>query len=200
MSRNLLNKRLKSMSLFKSSREKRLWLYVGLVLMAIFSTLVFGYPLLEIFGNQNIQAAIFMLGMLLIGLTIVLSGLKTQRDKMEIVVWLGFVAVYLLLFLRMGLAERSHMIEYSVLAIFMHKAFIERLGQERKKLFIGVLAFIVTFMVGILDECIQIFLPDRVFDPIDILFNGLVALLAIGGSIILQWIRNKYRKKYQRNK
>jgi hypothetical protein len=43
----------------------------------------------------------------------------------------------------------------------------------------------------VLDECIQIFLPDRVFDTDDILFNGFAGLMAIGSSLVLQWIRKK---------
>ncbi len=177
------------MDLFKSPREKRFWIYALFVLIAIFSTLVFGRPLLRILGNQNIQAVIFMLGMFLVGITILVHGLKIRPGKTELTIWLGLVAVYLMFFLRLGLPERSHLIEYSVLAIFVHKALIERTSQENQALKPALCAFIVTFIIGVLDECIQILIPDRVFDTDDILFNGLVVLMAIGTSMILTWIR-----------
>ena len=44
-------------------------------------------------------------------------------------------------------------------------------------------------------EMIQIFLPKRVFDLNDIIFNCLVALLAIGLSISLQTLKRKLEKK-----
>ncbi len=182
------------MTLFTSSREKRLWLYTLFVLVAIISTLVFGHPLVGILGNQDIQAAIVMLGMMLIGATILVHGLKTRPRKTETAIWLGLTAVYLLFFLRLGLPERSHIMEYSVLAIFIHRALIERVSQGNQVLKPALLAFVATLIIGVLDECIQIFLPSRVFDPLDILFNGLAGLLAIGSSVALQWVRKKISK------
>lgn len=177
------------MALFKSPREKRLWIYALIVLVTIFSTLVFSRPLLEILGNQNIQAAIFILGMTLVGATILVYGLSVKPSKIEFTIWLGFIAVYLVFFLRLGLPERSHLIEYSVLAIFVHKAITERINKENHALKIALYAFMVTFAVGVLDECIQIFIPNRVFDTNDILFNGFAVLMAIGANMILPQIR-----------
>jgi len=182
------------MPLFKSSREKRLWLYTFMVLVAIISSLVFGQPLVEVLGNQDIQAAIFLLGMILIGASIIVHGIKTRPSKTEITIWLGFAAVYLMVFLRLGLTERSHLIEYSVLAIFIHMALIERVSQGNQALMPALLAFIFTLIIGVLDECIQIFLPNRVFDPLDILFNGFAGLTAIGSSMALKWIRKQLSK------
>ena len=182
------------MPLFTSSREKRLWLYAGLVLVVIISTLVFGRPLLGILGNQDIQAVIFLLGMVLVGATIIVHGLKTRPSKTEIVIWIGLAAVFLMFFLRLGLPERSHLMEYSVLAIFVHRALIERASQGNQVLKPAILAFSATLIIGVLDECIQIFLPSRVFDPNDILFNSFAAFMAIGLSLGLQWARKKISK------
>jgi len=52
----------------------------------------------------------------------------------------------------------------------------------------------LTVFTGTCDEWIQIFLPDRVFDPEDILFNALSALMAIGVSLALQWTRKRFSK------
>jgi hypothetical protein len=182
------------MPLFTSSREKRLWLYALIVFVAILSTLALGRPLQEMLIDQNIQGIVFMLGMILTGVTIIIHGLKTQTSKTEIIIWLGLAAVYLLFFLRLGLPERSHLIEYSVLAIFIHMALIERVSQGDQALMPALLAFAATLIIGILDECIQIFLPDRVFDPNDMLFNGLAGLMAIGSRMVLQWVRKKKSK------
>ena len=182
------------MSIFTSSREKRLWLYALIVLVAILSTLVLGRPLQEMLKDQNIQFVFFLLGMILTGTTILLHGLKVRPGNTEMAIWFGLAAVYIVFIFRLGAPERSHLMEYSVLAIFIHKALIERLSQGNQILMPALIAFIVTFIIGVLDESIQIFLPSRVFNPDDIWFNGFAALMAIGSSILLQWIRKKTRK------
>lgn len=181
------------MPLFTSRREKRLWLWALLVLLAIFSTLFVGRPLAELFGNQDVQAVIFLLGMLLVAAAILIHALKSKPDKFELAVWVGITAVYIMFILRLGLAERSHLIEYSVLAILIHKALKERLNSEAI-MKPALLALIITFLLGVFDECLQLFIPDRHFDPTDIVFNGIAISMAIGSSALISWIR-KIRKK-----
>jgi VanZ family protein len=43
----------------------------------------------------------------------------------------------------------------------------------------------------VLDEFIQAFLPSRVFDPADILFNVLAAVMAAAASVALRWARRR---------
>ena len=81
-----------------------------------------------------------------------------------------------------------------MLAIFIHKALLERRNQRDQILIPAPLALVVTFLIGVLDECIQIILPNRVFDPVDILFNGMAATMAIGSSVSFTWVR-KLRAK-----
>lgn len=181
------------MSIFTSSRERYLWRWVAAVLVAILVTLFFGRPLTDLFTNQNIQAIIFMLGMLLVGTAILVHALRTKPGKTEIAIFIGIIAVYLMLFLRLGLPERSHLIEYSVLAVFIHMALSERAKQVDNMPSPALLAFVLTFLVGVLDECIQIFLPHRVFDLQDIAFNGIAAALAIGSVVVIRWVQGRFR-------
>jgi len=177
------------MTLFTSLREKNNWFWAFAVFAGIFSTLFIGQPLASVFGNQNIQAAIFLLGMILVGATIIVHGLTTKPGKIEIAVLLGIAAVYIMFFLRLGIPERSHLIEYSVLAIFIHKALSERVRQGGQVLMPALFSFVVTCLIGVLDECIQIFLPNRVFDPMDIMFNCIAVTMAIGASVHITWLR-----------
>lgn len=178
------------MSLFTSFREKRLWLYTLFVLGAIIATLIFGGGLVPTM-DQDLQGALFFYTMIAIAITVILHGLITRPGKAEITVWLGLSAVYVMLYSRLGFAERSHLFEYSVLAIFIHKALIERAIQGKKIPNPGLLAFLTAFAIGALDEFIQLFLPSRVFDIIDILFNGFAAFMAIGASSAIRWVRKK---------
>ncbi len=176
------------MSVFTSSRERLLWFYAFLVLAAIIATLIWGGGLVPSM-NQELQGALFFYTMLAIGLTIILHGFLTKPRKAEITIWIGLSAVYLMLYARLGFAERSHLFEYSILVIFIHKALLERASHGKIIAAPALVAFLIAFSIGVLDEIIQIFLPDRVFDIIDILFNGFVALLAIGASTAIRWVR-----------
>ena len=180
------------MPLFTSTREIRLWGLAGLVLIAVISTLFLSRPLLKILSNQNTQAVLFMSGLILVGITIVLHG-SQRPGKMEVVVWSGFISIFLMLFLRLGLSERSHLIEYSVLAIFIHNALKERKSQGRKIPYPAIIAFALTGLIGVVDEAIQIVIPERVFDPADILFNGFAAFMAIGFGQGIIWVQKHMR-------
>lgn len=178
-------------SFFTSSLEKRYWLCFLTVILALFLSLFIGRPLATHLADPIIQTLLFVLGMALVGTTILTHGLWAQPGKTEISVILGITAVYLLLIMRLGAAERSHLIEYSVLTVFAHKALRERAKQKKLILKPALLAFFIAFSIGVFDECIQIVLPDRVFDIQDILFNGLAAMMAIGSGLILNWVRNR---------
>jgi VanZ family protein len=145
--------------------------------------------------DQDLQGVLFFYTMIAIAVTVILHGQITRPGKAEITIWLGLSAVYVMLYSRLGFAERSHLFEYSVLAIFIHKALIEREIQGKKKSKPALFAFLTAFAIGVLDEFIQLFLPSRVFDPIDILFNGFVAFMAIGASMAILWVRKKISKE-----
>ena len=135
---------------------------------------------------------LFWLAIILVLSTILWYGVRTKASKLEIGIWIGIVAIYLLVFLRMASPEeRSHLIEYSVLAIFIHEALKERKRSGGQVARPAWLALGITVLVGLLDECIQLAMPNRVFDPFDIFFNTLAASLAIGCSESFTWLRKK---------
>ena len=82
------------MTFCTSNREKRLWLYALAVVVAIASTLFLGRPLAQLFANQDVQAAAFLMGMLLVGISIFMHGWTMRRSRSEWVIWLGIMAVY----------------------------------------------------------------------------------------------------------
>ena len=182
------------MSVFTSAREKQLWSWSAAVILAIILSLFAGRPLARFFGDQNIQAAIFAFGMLLTAIAMCLHAIKVKPGRIELAVLFGIAAVYIMLILRLGVPERSHLFEYSVLAICIHKALMER-SKHIKTSNPAILALAITIVIGALDECIQILLPARVFDPVDIVFNSFVAALAIGSQVVLFWVRRWVQKR-----
>ena len=181
------------MSLFTSTQEKRFWLLALLVATTILSTLFIGQPLRRLLSSQDLQAVIFLGGMLMLGLAVVLQGWQTKPHVLEVIIWVGLIAVCGLFFLRLGLPERSHLIEYSALTIFILNALQERSKHKQLLASPYLATFFLTFPLSLLDELLQLFIPDRVFDPNDILFNGLAIGMTIGAISLLRWAKAKFR-------
>ncbi len=188
------------MPLFTSSRERRLWLWALVAVATIYSTLGLASILAEALRkrgmNDDLAAVGFLSGMLLIGLTILTQGLKKRPAGIELAVTLGITAVYFMLFLRMAITERSHLIEYSVVAVLIYEALLERARQSRHVPIPALLATLATASLGAIDECIQWFIPSRVFDPADILFNTSAAVMAVVASSALAWARRRFGKTH----
>ncbi len=179
-----------SSAFFSSARERRLWACALLVLLAILATVGLAQTLAGFLQDHGFLTGFFALGLLLVIATVATQGLKVRPRGAEIAVALGIAAVYLMMLARMALpTERSHLIEYSVLAVFIHEALIERASHGRRVPLPALLAFLATVAIGSLDEAIQAVVPGRVFDPMDLVFNALAATLAIGGGVLLGWVR-----------
>ena len=176
--------------LFSSDRERRLWAWTLVVVVAIYSSLGLARSLAEILGGLGFGVSLFGLGCLLVVATVVTQGLTTRPGGLQVAVAMGIVAAYLLVFVRMAIpTERSHLIEYGVVAVFIYAALLERSSQGRYVPSPALMAILATSLVGTLDECIQLFLPSRVFDTEDIFFNVLAAVMAVMASAALRWAR-----------
>lgn len=161
------------------------------VVVAIFSTLGLTGTVAELLRHHGLLAAAFAGGMLLVGATIVALGLSRRPRAAEIAVALGVFTAYYMVLLRMALEERSHIITYGVLAAFVHEALVERRSQGRRVPAPWLLALVATSLVGVVDEVIQAFLPSRVFDVQDMVFNTLAAVMAVLTKIALRWARTR---------
>ena len=180
------------MSIFSSRRERRLWIWTLIVVAVLYSTLgvtpmVAASPLF-----RNLNAALFLLGMMLVGATIISRGLKIRLSGANLGIILGVAAAYVLVFVRFtSTEERSHLIEYGVVAAFIHEALEERASQGRFVPFHPLLAVLSTALIGVVDEFIQHFIPNRVFDPLDIVFNTMAAALAVAAIAALGWAQKR---------
>ncbi len=171
---------------FTSRRERRLWLWTLLTVGTIYSTLGLAGMLGGLLEDSGLDAVLFALGMLLVGATVVVQGLRKGSSGVEIGVALGVMAIYLMVFLRMTLAERTHLIEYGVVASFIYEALGERKAHGGRVPFPAPAAVISAALIGALDEFIQLFLPNRVFDPVDVLFNVLAAAMAVSARFVVE--------------
>lgn len=180
------------MALFSSARERFLWFWTIAVLLAIFSTLGLAQTLAGVLGRTGAPEVLFAVGMLLVLATIVSQGTNRRPAGREIAVASGVIAVYLLMFVRMSTAaERTHLMEYGVVAILIYEALAERVNQGHSVPAPALIAIIAAAAIGVLDESIQLFLPSRVFDPRDILVNVLASIMAVCSSMGLSWARQR---------
>lgn len=183
------------MPLFVSDRERRLWLWVALIVLAIYATLGLASSVADWLYGQGLMTAAFIASMLLVLVTIVLVALKTRAHGLEIGVGLGIAVVYFLVLLRLAIPERSHLMEYGVLAVFVYEALLERSMQGRRVPYPALLGVLITALIGAVDEGIQLFLPNRVFDWRDMLFNLLAAVMAVVAMLVLRWVRGRVRRE-----
>ena len=161
---------------------------------SIYSTLSLASTLAATLGENGVIAVgLFLLCCFLVLATVVTHGLKSRPSGAEIIVALGVGAVYLLIFVRMSIpTERSHLIEYGVVAILIYEALLERNRNGRKPAYPAILAIAAASLVGVIDEIIQLILPSHVFDVRDIAFNVLAAVLAVSASAALSWARRRF--------
>lgn len=178
------------MTLFTSRREGRLWLWTLAVVVAIYSTLGLARMLTGLLRDRGLLEGAFVLGFLLVLTTIVTQGLKTRPGGVEVAVALGIAATYLMVFVRMAIPEeRTHLIEYGVVAVFIYEAFSERKRNGRRVPVPYLLAVGFTALLGWLDEGIQAVLPNRVYDIRDVGFNALAGLMAVTASLVLERVQ-----------
>lgn len=180
------------MSFFSSDRERKLWLWVLVVLVWIYATLGPAYMLAAELRERNLLRVTFALVLLLLVAVIARRWVKQRPGWGEIGVAIGVTTVYLWTIARVeSPEERTHLIEYSLVAILIYQALVERRRNGRRVPYPAILAFVATAMLGWLDEGIQAMLPNRVYDIRDVGFNVLAALMAIGAILALAWARRR---------
>lgn len=169
---------------FVSDRERNMWMLAAAVVAALYSTLALATTLASRLSDRalldNVSAAAFFV---LFGVVAVV-GLKHRAPTIAgAALVVGVAAVYALLFFRMASPiERSHLFEYSLVAILFHEALLERSQRGRRGTHPGLAAVGLASLVGVVDELLQLVIPSRVFDPVDMAFNVVAAGLGVGVS------------------
>lgn len=186
------------MTPFTSDRERRLWLWTLLVVVAIYSTLALTSTLAEWVVDDSVFIQAFIIGFFLIYVAILFQGFRAKLRGVEIGALLGIAAVYLMVFARTGIAERTHLFEYSVLALFIHEALKERADNGGNVSRPALIALVATAPIGALDECIQALLPNRIFDIVDIGFNALAAFMGVLASVVIAWVKGRITKRFRK--
>ena len=176
------------MPLFSSRRERRLWTALLIVLAAIYATLGNAPDIAAMLRERNSLTATMFLVSLWSLVVISILFVRRRPGRAEIAVGIGILIVYLMAWLRIGVAspeERTHLFEYSLVAALVHEALLERRDNGRRVPAPAILALIISVLLGWLDEGIQSLLPNRVYDLMDVAFNALAATMIIGSRWLL---------------
>jgi len=178
-------------SVFTSKRERNLWIGTLATVILIYSTLGLTGKLSQELRNHNLLGIAFASGFLLIVVGIVGSGIAKRARWQTVWVTLGVVAVYGMVMTRMFISpeERTHLIEYGIVAVLIYRALDERIRNGRKISHPAILAIVMTAILGWIDEGIQALLPSRVYDIRDVGFNALAGVMAIVAIWALQRVR-----------
>ena len=186
---------------FTSKRERKLWIWALVILIAIYATLFFGGQLINFMIEKRIiEQSTFYLFLVLVA-SFIISGWKSSDRKLAYWIYAGVIAVYGMAMLRMDLtvAERSHMFEYGLLAILVYEALRERKRNGAKGKAPALMAILGVGTIGLLDECIQYFLPYRVFDFVDIGFNYLAATFGVLTNVGVSWMQGILKSLFKPN-
>lgn len=180
------------MSFFTSDRERRLWFWALAVVAAIYSTLGPAQVVAGTLRDRGLLRVSAAVVLLVVGAFVAWRWMESRPGWGEIGVAFGVTFVYLFAMVRiLSPEERTHLIEYGVAALLIHRALVERQRIDHRVPAPAVLTLAVAIALGWLDECIQALLPNRVYDLRDVGFNALAATMAIGASLALSWARRK---------
>ena len=184
--------------MFTSSRERRYWIYACAVVVAIYLSLGITPFVSQFLRDTGLLGPAFVAGLLLIIAAVVAAAFKARLRGLEIAVLLGIVAAYLLLLVRIEiLEERSHILEYGVVAIFVYEALAERARDTGRAWTIPLAAIVVAGVFGVIDELLQSLIPNRTFDLRDIGFNLAAAGVAVTARVLLDWARRRTLRSAQ---
>ena len=181
---------------FASRRERRLWGWTLAVVVAIYATLGLARTWAGMLRQRDLLDDTFLFSAFLIGAAVITLAVAARPGIAEVGVMLGVAAVYIMVFVRMALPEeRTHVMEYGVVAILILAALRERTRSGRRVPVPALLAFAAATAVGVVDELIQLLIPARVFDPADMFVNAVSAALAVVGSVALRGARRWGQKR-----
>lgn len=173
-----------------SNRERRLWIFLGFTVFAIFSSIGWVKPLSD-FLSVEFMGILFGTGVLFIAVSIATRVFSIKPGGREVWLGIGIIAVYVILAVRLFVPERTHLIEYSFLALLVYEVLNERVANGLIIRFPELIAIFIGGIIGLMDETIQLFVPSRVFDWRDVLFN----LLASGIAVFGVFLSRQFRKR-----
>ncbi len=183
---------------FRSRRERRLWLWSAALLAAIYASLYSVRPLAEWLRERNLLRGTILALFLLVAVLILRWFLARVPGWREIAVLALFGIIYLAVLWPVRMPEeRFHLLEYGLIAGLVYAALLERQrpgGAMRWAPGQAMLAVLLSGLAGWVDEGIQYLLPNRHYDWFDVGLNLLAAVLGVAALAALAEARRRSRQ------
>ena len=154
--------------------KKRLWVFISIYILFIFVSLPFFPAFIKVLRSFISKELLNILSLVVSVLFFLLLSLWIYKKKYKANHFLLIISPLLLLtYLSLSLdvwVERIHFIEYAVLGLLISRAVNLRTLH-------GIIATCcLIILIGVVDEIIQWFLPNRVGDMRDVIMNSVGGL------------------------
>lgn len=170
------------------------WLWAAFLAAVILVTIPFARAITDFvaarWGRAVFRDIVTMLVILALGILILIAFRLRDLPRRN-VLWLllaGALMLYFTLGVRASAEETIHFLEYCALGFLVFRA----LAHRTRDLGIYPAAFLICATLGLFDEVVQWFTPERVFDLRDVGFNavgGAISQMAIAGGFSPRYIR-----------
>ena len=165
--------------------KKRLWVLISIYIFFIFVSLPFLPALINVLSSFISKEILNLLSLVLSVSFFLMLSIWIYNKKYKVNQFLLIISPLLLLtYLSLSLdvwVERIHFIEYAVLGLLISRAVNVRTLQE-----IIATCCLIT-LIGVADEIIQWFLPNRVGDMRDVTMNSFGGLSGLWLGQFLYW-------------
>lgn len=171
--------------------EARLWVALAVLQLAIWSTLG---PAERLATAEDGRLLLLLPTVATIAIiSVIWTGCRRYGlpNLLELLAAAGLASALGMVLVRSGLPphERTHLFEYGIVALVAYSALLVRRHSGRRTFHPWPAAFVLASSLGVIDELLQNFVPNRVFDPIDILFNTLSVVLALTSVAVMHGVR-----------
>ena len=180
----------------KKELRIRWWAGIAVYLAVVYATLGAAPGIWEgldalFFGNGIIFTVYVPAVLAVVALAAYMFFKKEERRADSYFILLVFVAVFFeLTLLAVRPEEKIHLLEYGVLGVLLYNAL--KVDLDRFDPMLYIIGGVFCFGAGIVDEVIQLYLPNRVFDWKDVVINFISGVM---GLLIIRVIVLKVPKK-----
>lgn len=164
-----------------SAREQRLWIAAGVWLASIYVAIFFARPVTDFLRARGALRFTVLAAFLLAAAVVLWQTWRRRPSGRELLAAAVCGGLYVLVLSQLARhEERLHFIEYGLFA-----GLVEAALRERRATWSGFIAVVITCSAGWIDEGIQGWVPERIYDLRDVVFNTLAGILAVT-SVTLQ--------------
>ncbi len=162
------------------------WIVIICEILLIYSTLYIVRFITTFLSERGLLSLTIYTMTSVFFLLVALYVLRLKPSVLSILLLIPILGAYGALFLKMKiLVERIHLLEYWLLGFMLTGALNDRWRPRRS----AGIALAAAATAGYVDEAIQYFLPNRVYDLRDVGFNALAGFGGIVVFAVLHWVQ-----------